>query len=93
MAEEEYKYIKSKYSLGRFHTIEMACMIFWLSYGNNEFMRYSYSENLKDDGKLMILSSHYNNHFVWIYEKNFNLYLSNHYANIKELKIKFTNWI
>ena len=45
LAEEEYKYIKSKDSWGGFHTIEIACIIFGISIGvytdngNNEFVR------------------------------------------------------
>ena len=58
LAKEEYNYIKSKDSWGGFHLIEIVCIIFGLSMGvytdngNNEFVRYSYSENLKDNAKI-----------------------------------------
>ena len=69
LAKEVYKYIKSKDSWRGFHTIEIAYIMFELSIGvytdngNNEFLRYSYSENLKDDVKLMLLSYNIKNHF------------------------------
>ena len=94
LAEEEYKYIKSKDSWGGFHTIEIACIIFGISIGvhtdngNNEFVRYSFSENLKRDAKLMLLSYHNNNHFDLIQDKSFNLESSKQIEKIKELKIE-----
>ena len=94
LAEEEYKYIKSKDSWGGFHTIEIACIIFGISIGvytdngNNEFVRYSFSENLKRDAKLMLLSYHNNNHFDLIYDKSFNLESSKQIQKIKVLKIE-----
>ena len=75
LSEEVYKYIKSKDSWGGFHTIEIAYIIFEFSIcvytdnGNNEFIRYSYSENIKDDTKLMLLSYHNKNHFDLINDK------------------------
>ena len=80
--------------MGGFHTIEMACIIFGISIGvytdngNNEFVRYSFSENLKGDAKLMLLSYHNNNHFDLIYDRSFNLEQSNLILNIKCLKIE-----
>ena len=80
--------------MGGFHTIEIACIIFGLSIGvytdngNNEFERYSYSENLKEDAKLLLLLYHNNNHFDLIYDKSFKIEIPNHIANIKYLKIE-----
>ena len=80
--------------MGGFHTIEIACIIFGISIGlytnngNNEFVRYSFSENLKRDAKLMLLSYHNNNHFDLIYDKSFNLKSSKQIEKIKELKIE-----
>ena len=65
--------------MGGFHTIEISYIIFGLSIGvytdngNNEFLRYRYSENLKDDAKLMLLSCHNKNHFDLIYDKRFKI--------------------
>ena len=93
-ANEEYNYIKSKDSWGGFHTIEIACILFGISIGvytengNNELIRYSYSENLKGGNKLMLLSYHNNNHFDLIYDKKFKLENSNIIKNIKDIKIE-----
>ena len=92
-AEEEYNYIKSKDSWGGFHIIKIECIIFGISIGvytdngNNEFVRYSFSENLKGDAKLMLLSYQNNNHFDLINDKSFNLEQSKQILNIKDLKI------
>ena len=94
LAEEEYKYIKSKDSWGGFHSIEIACLLFGISIGvytdngNNEFIRYSFSENLNQGAKLMLLSYHNNNHFDLIYDKKINLDSSSQKKNIKKLKIE-----
>ena len=55
LAEEEYSYIKKKRFLWGFHTIEIACLVFnisigiYIDNGNNEYIRYSYSENSNKD--------------------------------------------
>ena len=94
LANEEYNYIKSKDSWGGFHTIEIACILFGISIGvytengNNELIRYSYSENLKSGNKLMLVSYHNNNHFDLIYDKKFKLDNSSIIKNIKNFKIE-----
>ena len=78
-AEEEYNYIKQKDSWGGYHTIEIACLVFNISIGiytdngNNEYLRYSYSENSNKDAELMLLHYLNNNHFNLLYDKNIEL--------------------
>ena len=80
--------------MGGFHTIEIACIIFNISIGiytdngNNQYIRYSYSENLKSGNKLMLLSYHNNNHFDLIYDKKFKLDNSSIINNKKDIKIE-----
>ena len=94
MAEEEYNYIKSKDSWGGFHTIEIAIIFFGISIGiytdngNNELVRYSFSENLKDDAKLMLLFYHNNNHFNLIYDKKFKPEAPNIKKELDNIKIE-----
>ena len=79
LAEEEYNYIKQKDSWGGYHTIEIACLVFNISIGiytdngNNEYLRYSYSENSNKDAELMLLHYLNNNHFNLLYDKNIEL--------------------
>ena len=80
--------------MGGFHTIEIACIIFNISIGiytdngNNQYVRYSYSENLDPKAELMLVAYHNNNHFDLIYDKKFILDSSSQKQNIKELKIE-----
>ena len=93
LAEEEYNYILSKDSWGGFHTIEISSILFGISIGiytdngNNEFIRYCFSENLKSGNKLMLLSYHNNNHFDLIYDKKFNSEKSINSLHKKDLKL------
>ena len=80
LTEDEYNYIKKKDSWGGFHTIEIACIIFNISIGiytdngKNEYIRYSFSENINNNADLMLLEYHNNNnHFNILYDKNINL--------------------
>ena len=90
LAEDEYNYIKKKDSWGGFHTIEIAWIIFNISIGiytdngNNEYIRYRFSENINNNVDLMLLEYHNNNHFNILYDKNINL-------NYEEKGIKNTN--
>ena len=59
--QKRIQLLKIKRFLGGFYTIEIASILFGISIGiytdngNNEFVRYSFSENLKNDAKLMLL--------------------------------------
>lgn len=81
LAMEEYNYIKEKDSWGGFHIIEISSILFNISIriyvdnGNNVYNRYSYSENLKDNVPLMLLSYHNNNNFDLLYDRDIQLNL------------------
>ena len=79
LADDEYNYIKKKDSWGGFITLEIACLIFYLSIavyidnGNEEYQRYSFSENKKENSELVLLEYVNNNHFNLLYDKDIKI--------------------
>ena len=94
MADDEYNYIKKKDSWGGFITLEIACLIFNLSIavyidnGNEEYQRYSFSENKKDNSELVLLEYVNNNHFNLLYDKDIKINIEEKNKLSKKLIVK-----